>query len=256
MSTVNDISRTISNCISDLNKNTSNDFKFSEDGKSAVKFFKLTNENGIEKTYSFRIYFSSKSNSKDNLELLKNYTLKKVETLGKMSIELGLGQTYKGLSFSGAGEKGQLDLTRYDGSLEKINSNFSPSTSIEKAKAKLRMYKTMAFITCTSKKNPNPDLLTHKSTLKDTPNGKTIGLKEKELENVKQLQDQKALEIYQIKMQLIEYAIGILEKVKDYYIDDIKVSIYYEELFENIENKSVSDINEFIKANNEKRFKK
>ena len=170
-----------------------------------------------------------------------------------MSVELGLGETYKGMTFSGSGEKGRLDLTKRDGTVENISSDFSLNSTVEKAQEKLRMYKTLAFVNTkmTQISNINSKLNVNKKS--NTNNNLTEN--EKKLNELSDLRDKQSIQLNEMKTKLIEAARKLLEETKDCYIDDIKVSIYYEDLFDGIHNKSEEEILAFLRAGSEDKFK-
>lgn len=133
----------------------SDDFEISADGRSAIKQFSTEIE-GITEKFNFKIIFSPKSSQSQKLEFLKQFNNKKIEKIGKESLELGLGKKFQFMNaiYGFNGEIKKLDVRRFDGKMKVLDMNYFNEKEIEikrlkdtvkteKFNKKLHAYKAM-----------------------------------------------------------------------------------------------------------------
>ncbi|SRR5260221_1298532 len=101
-------------------------FKLSEDGKSAFKKFTIES-NGEKKNLIFNVYFPANIKTEtQRIKILNQFSDRRIQNLGKQSIELGLGIKFQSINFikDSSGKLQKLDLYRYDGRVKTLDHKY------------------------------------------------------------------------------------------------------------------------------------
>lgn len=225
-----------------------NNFELSPDGKSAIKYCVITDESGETKRYSFKINLTLQNIKNSNYDFLKNFTDAKVLALAKQSFILGLGKTFSGFNFS-YGKESQLRLKNYNGNEEVISARELRAKELELSQMDndkntstlktIRTFRTLEYaiedaLTGRSQKSIQEAPIKH---IKNVNRDLLEKTKEKErLERVKS----------EYKLELLSRIENIRKESRNLYKDNILVSIFYTNIYENIDKVSVEELKRFL----------
>lgn len=130
-------------------------FQISQDGKSATKSTKVTIA-GETKELVFTTFFPSKSTEFQKVEFLKQFNAEKVQVLGKISVELGLGTKLKAVSLNqdDLGSLKNIELFKTNGKSKTLNEevfskkekDLTDEGKIEKLKSRRSLYHSIEKI--------------------------------------------------------------------------------------------------------------